>query len=464
MHGVTPGTQLLAFIATLKGSSVPPAVHDAVAQHVLEILAGICAGVDIPEMQPLLQRSARSIGNEVLIPATGVRCELSVAAGVAAALSHAAEADPIHLPTIVCPALLTIPTALALAQTETVDGLTFVAAVTAGYEMAIRVGAALNTPQLLALGWWPTAVCGTVAAATTAALCMRLDERGVADAIGLAGVLSGGLGIGGAETPVARNLLCAHTVTVGVQAAMAARDGIAGPRQLFAGERNFVTAFARTPDTSQVDAGLGSRWGILETSLKQWPCALQAQTSLDALSQIVAMHGPLPDVVSVEVRMPSLMARIVDRSGAPATRFAAAASIQFLCAALLIDGDILEQRLQEEGCLAPDVNRLMQNVKVLPDAQLDRLYPEEWPARVTVTTVRGTFSAESALPPGHPAKPLSLAASAERFRRSAERRLTQAQTEAAIAFVGSLASRSDMSGLVDCMATQVPPSSATLTP
>jgi 2-methylcitrate dehydratase PrpD len=101
---------------------------------------------------------------------------------------------------------------------------------------------------------------------------------------------------------------------------------------------------------------------------------------------------------------------------------------------------------------------------VLPDPELDRRYPREWPARVTITTSRGTFSAESALPPGHPAKPMAFAESVERFRRSAVNRLTQEQADAAIRFVGALADRSDMSGLVRCICPQAPPSSAALTP
>src|SRR5262249_8753725 len=160
-------------------------------------------------------------------------------------------------------------------------------------------------------------------------------------------------------------------------------------------------------DPTQIDAELGSRWAILETSLKRWPCALQAQTTLDALSKIIERNGPQPDASDVEIRIPAAMARIVDRADAPLTRFAACASAQFLAAAMLIDGDVLPERL-ESGRADPHVLNLMRKVRVVADGGMDARYPREWPANVTLNGPQGELTATSALPPGHPERPLSL--------------------------------------------------------
>jgi 2-methylcitrate dehydratase PrpD len=430
-----------------RDSAVPSAPRTAVAQHTLEILASLFAGAQLAEMQPVLRILARPDG-QVVVPATTTRSELSLAAGATAALAHAAEFDPIHAPTVICAAAVTIPVALALAQTINIPGTRFIAAVCAGYEAAIRLGRALDGAALLAAGWWPTAVCGSFAAAATSALCMGLTVSQLQDALGLAAVHSGGLAIGGPAAPVARNFLCAHTVRVGVDAALAARSGVAGPRQLFTGNRSFLTAFARAGHAATLSAGLGEPWTILGTSLKRWPCALQAQSALDALACLQGNRQPAATVEAVDISLPSAMQRIVDHPAAPTTRWDAAASLQFLAAALLLDGDIHDSRMEDAGRSEPRVLDLMRRVHVRADSSLERSYPEQWPARVTLTDSNGAITTESSLPPGHPAKPLPFAFSEARFRHHAGRRLAAEKIDAVIGFVKSLEHQRDVGALL----------------
>jgi 2-methylcitrate dehydratase PrpD len=438
--------QIGEFLGSLDGTdSLPEAARTAVIQHTLEILTCLFAGVRIPEMQPVLCSHARPQG-PVAVPATAIRSELSLAAGAAAALSHAAELDPLHAPTIICPAAMTIPAALAVAQTREVTGVRYAAAICAGYETAIRLGRALDGATLLSKGWWPTAVCGSAAAATTAAICLGLAGDQLQDALGLAAIHSGGLAIGGPAAPVARNLLCAHTVRVGVDAALAASSGVVGPRDLFCGGRNFLTAFGGAGDATSLNAGLGGSWAILETSLKRWPCAMQAQSALDALASLACNRPAAATVQSIDIRLPVPMQRIVDRPEAPATRWAAAASLQFLAASLLLDGDILDSRM-ESGRSDPRVLALMQRVQVQGDPSLDARYPREWPARVTLRAANTEATAESSLPPGHPANPLSFESSAARFRQHAAQHLPAQKIDTALHFVKSIGQRPDVGAL-----------------
>ncbi len=441
---------LCALLASLADkAAVPSVVGMAVAQHTLEILACLFAGADIPEMAPVLRTYARS-GEKVVVPTTNIRSEPSLAAGATAALSHAAELDPIHAATIICPTAVTVPTALALAQTTELTGLRFIGAICAGYEAAIRLGRALDGAMLLSRGWWPTAVCGSFAAATTAAVCLGLSPERLQDAVGLAAVHSGGLSVGGPTVPVARNLLCANTVRVGVDAALAASTGVAGPRELFAGSRNFLTAFGGTGNAATLSSGLGQSWAILETSLKRWPCALQAQSALDALARLATNRPAESPVEAVEIRLPEAMRRIVDRPGTPASRWGAAASLQFLGAALLLDGAILDSRL-ESGRSDARLLELMQRIDVRADPRLDDRYPQEWPAQVTLRDARGTTTVESSLPSGHPARPLSFEFTEKRFRQYAARRLSAEKTERALEFVRTLDRQPDVGALVSLL-------------
>lgn len=428
-------------------SAIPRAARTAVAQHTLEIFAGLFAGADVTEMQPVLRSHARPQG-EIAVPATSLRSEPSLAAGATAALSHAAELDPIHARTVICPAAVTIPAALALAQTIRISGPRYIAAVCAGYEAAIRLGDALDSAALLSKGWWPSAVCGSFAAATTSAICLDLDGERLQDALGLAAVHSGGLALGGPAAPVARNLLCAHTVRVGVDAALAARSGAAGPRELFSGRRSFLTAFGRGGDAASFLAAPAERWAILETSLKRWACALQAQSALDALTQLADSRPSAAAARTVDISLPPSMQRIVDHPGAPATRWAAKASLQFLAASVLLDGDILDSRMEAAGRSEPHVLDLMRRIHIMGDSSLETRYPREWPAKVRLRDSQGEAEAESSLPPGHPARPLPFESSESRFRRYAARQLSSEKMDSAIALIKTLERQHDVGALV----------------
>lgn len=408
-------------------------------------------------MQPVLRMYARSNGT-ARVPTSTVRSEPALAAGITAALSHAAELDPIHAATIVCPACVTIPAALTVAQLSKVSGHRYISSVCGGYEVAIRVGRAIDGASLLAAGWWPTAVVGSMASAASAAICMGLESEQLLDAIGLAAVHSGGLAIGGPSTAVARNLLCAQTVRIGVEAAFAARSGVEGPREVFSGSRNFLTAFSNRNDASPLTTGFGERWSILETSLKNWPCALQAQSALAALSGMLQHRPDTTSVESIEITLPAAMHRIVDRPGVPASRWAAAASLQFLAAALLIDGEILDSRMSSvAGRSEPRIVELMRRIHVLVDTTLDARYPQEWPASVRLRDARGEATAECSVPPGHPRRPLSFAASDARFRRHAAGRLPSDRIEDAITFLKSLEAQPDVARLIELLRAQPEP-------
>ena len=455
------------FLGSLASVALPPTVRAAVAQQTLEIFAGLFAGADIVAMQPVLRAYARTAGR-VAIPATPIGSEVALAAGATAALSHAAELDPIHAGTVICPAAVTIPAALALSQTTTLTGERYVAAVCAGYEAGIRLGRTLDGAALLAAGWWPTAVCGSFAAAATSAVCLNLDSERLQDALGLAAILSGGLAIGGPNTAGARNLLCAQTVRIGVEAALAAQAGMSGPRELFSGARSILTAFGpgaleptRAAGATAIDTGLGDNWALLETSLKRWPCALQAQSALDALLRVVgnlsgaAANPRLPQ--SVEIRLPAAMCRIVDRPGPPATQWAAAASLQFLAASVLLDGDLRDDRMGPAGRADPRVLELMQRIHLGSDPSLDERYPREWPARVTLQDpLAGASAAEAAQPPGHPSRPLPYEFSAARFRHYAGRRLSPHAVDSAIEFVRTLEGQPDMGAAVALLRPHTP--------
>ncbi len=396
-----PTSELAAFVSTLDLSEIPSKTIERVTQHALDTMAGFFAGCRVPE--------ALSI------------CRLTTEttpwwAGKAAMLSHGAESDPIHGATTICAGAVAIPAMLGAAKDSAVDGPTAICAIIAGYETSIRIGAALGSSRLLSRGWWPTAICGGAGAAAAAARAMGLDARATRDAIALAVVQAGGLGTGGAEAPEARNLLCANTVRIGMEAASAAASGIRGPSEPLTGERGFLYAFGINPDPALLLEGLREHWAIDQTSLKAFPCALQAQSALDALGSILRTHElAFEKIESIEMALPDAMRRIVNRPKSPQSRFAAAASLQFLAAALVHDGDIVPGRLDSEARADGAIADLAKRVTVIHDPDLDARFPAYWPARVTVLHDGKAYDADIETPLGHPDRPIDRARTEAKF-------------------------------------------------
>lgn len=433
----SPTTRLADFTAGIDTRALPEQVRQLVVQHVLEILAGMFAGADIPEAASIL----RLAGDDD--PAM---------AGKAAMLAHAAESDPIHAATTLCAGLTAIPLALLFSP----DGATAVAATVAGYEAAIRIGEALGSSRLLGRGWWPTAVLGGAGAAAATARALRLDGPQTRNAISLALVQAGGLGAGAPEAPESRNLLAAHCVRTGVAAAQAAARGISGPAEPLVGDRGFLSAFGIEPAPERLLAGLGDSWKITETWLKTHPCALQAQSALDALRGLMTTEGlSAGDIEQVAFALPDAMRRIVDRPGAPATHFAAAASLQFLAAALMIDGDVRPERMAPGAVGRQEIVASMEKISVTRAPDLESLYPAMWPARVRLTTASGVYDAEVRTPPGHPDRPRPLEGTLDRFRAYSASRLDHATQDALTAAVIGLAELTDMSKITRPLRTLI---------
>ena len=422
----SPTDQLAKFVAGIDAASLPEPVGALVSQHILEILAGMYASTSIPEATSIL----RLLGNSD-----------SETAAKAAMLAHAAESDPIHAGTTICAGLVAVPPALLFSP----NGETAIAAMLAGYETAIRIGQALGSSRLLSQGWWPTAVLGAAGSAASTARALELTAEQTRHAISLALIQSGGLGMGAPEAPESRNLLAAHCVRTGVNAAEAAARGILGPMEPLAGKRGFLSAFGLKPTPELLLEGLGQDWKIAETSLKAFPCALQAQSALNALREITKDNRhSITDIKLVEFSLPDPMRRIVDRPTPPASRFAAAASLQFLAAAFLLDGGILPTRFAPEARAQNEVMAIMEKISVTHAPDLDQLFPVVWPARVRLLTEDREYKTDVQISAGHPDRPLTMQTTIDRFRTYSAQQCDPSEQDALIDAITGLDELADL--------------------
>src|SRR5262245_5569397 len=104
------------------------------------------------------------------------------------------EADDIHLTSCTTPGSVVVPTALYLASAGVFETWAdFVTAVLAGYETLIRIGYAIDGPQMLAKKVWPTLFAARVGAAAIVCRAWKLDASQTAGALATALAASTGI-------------------------------------------------------------------------------------------------------------------------------------------------------------------------------------------------------------------------------------------------------------------------------
>src|SRR5690606_11066034 len=168
MSDTHPSRTLAEFAATLEYESIPAPVARRAEDLFLDWFASALAGKGARPVETIA-RFAESMGpadgpGEVLIHRRG--SSPFAAAMANAASSHFAEQDDVHNGSVFHPAAVVFPPALAVAQALGASGRDFMAAVTAGYEVGIRVGEFLGRSHYKIFHTTGTAGALAAAAAT----------------------------------------------------------------------------------------------------------------------------------------------------------------------------------------------------------------------------------------------------------------------------------------------------------
>ena len=233
---------------------------------------------------------------------------------------HVLDFDDTYLPGIAHLSAPTAPAALVLgAELDRTVGEAL-AAYAAGFE-AMGALARASHPALYDRGWHPTAVCGGVGAAVTAAQLLEAPSgRAVALALLRAAGLRAAFGSQG------KSLQVGLAAASGVQAARLARAGAQVP--LEAAVRGFEEVTGGTyAEPSSGEPAVEQNW------IKAWPCCLQTHGAIEAAAQVAQAA---PRELSVSVHPVSLQAASVGPE--PADGLQAKFSIPYLTAYTLMHG------------------------------------------------------------------------------------------------------------------------------
>ena len=289
--------------------------------------------------------------------------------------------DDVVFPSGVHAGLLTLPVALAVAESRRCSGKELLTAVVTGYEVLGKM-VLEETPARVSRR--PSMPFGAFAGVTVAARLLRLSTEQTAFAIGYAADSAMGLKEGNEQQPthiyglIARNALTAAIVAGG---------GGQTSRTILEGQFGFYqTLIGRVPDSDQLVARLGDDPEILRATQKRFPGTAMNIIPVQLMLALVSEYDlSASRVANVEFELPEDRRSFADSisTGPFLSRTQAESSVAFQAAIILLDGRIDLARYDQ--LQNPEILDVIKKVSIV-------LIPHENTrfARVRITTKKGT--------------------------------------------------------------------------
>jgi 2-methylcitrate dehydratase PrpD len=363
--------QLARYAAALRYEDLSPAAIAAAKDCIIDTIAACICGAALPWSRIVIDYAERTgPGGTSRILGRGSAVQAPAAALANGALAHAFELDALTRPGAGAhPGATVLPPALAVAQQQdSISGKALIAAFVAGNEVMIRIGRATGHTNE-ARGFHAPGTTGPFGAAVACGHLLGLDGATMANAIGIAGSLAGGLlefarGDGG----MVKRLHLGRASEAGVLAASLAAAGFEGPKTVLEGQFGFLRVFCTEFDESQLTRGLRDDFVTLSTVLKRYPVHATAHAAVRAVRDLQAEHGFAGE--AVEAVTVTGNRRMIERHAIlePADLMLAQYSIPF-CVALALFREARDPESYDESALAdPRLRALCRRVRLVPEA------------------------------------------------------------------------------------------------
>jgi len=401
---------LAEFVARLRYEDLPQAVVEQAGRIIVDTVGcAISAWAEDPAKSRIALELARLYPSDhgaSVIGVAGVKSQPAFAALANGILANAADNDDTHKRALLHTGSVVVPAALALAQTERLSGRDLILALVAGYEVAVRVGMAVMPSHYRF--WHSTATNGTFGAAACAAKALKLDADGVQRALGLAGTQAAGLNTFFESGDMTKSIHPGKAAFNGILSAQLARLGATSPPSILEHPKGYLNAYSTEPKPQQLVDRLGTTWEILQNGFKYFPSILASHSPIQATLAIVQKHAIDPAQIERITNETYNTVKSHFSNKDVSTVMAARVSVPYCIAIAAIDGKLTHAQFAPARINDPLVRKVLANTEVIADAALNELYPDKFPARVTITLKSGASFQETVLfPKGDPQDPLS---------------------------------------------------------
>lgn len=364
--------------------------------------------------------TASVIGSSVMTSPTQAALVNGIIGGASPSLEDTALESFGH------PGINVVPAALAVAEHLGLDRKDLLLAVVAGYELAMRAGAAAGW-RTFGKGWHPRGGFNVFGAAAAAGKLLELSEDQFCAALGLAGVQASGLAEP-CKPYHAWYLLSGASAQAGVLASLLAARGWTAGDRVFEGPLGFLNVIAAEPDPGRLTIGLGQRFEIMQVTRKRHASSSTTHSAIDAILELRSEHQiNAEDVHTIQIETAALASLLSGEY----PRQHLEQNLRYLAAVAVVQGDVGDAEMTMHHAADPRVRNVFERTSVVGVSELTGLLPLSMAAIVTVVFKSGRrVSRRRDFSRGDPRERLSDVELKQKFRRSASAAASESNVEA----------------------------------
>ena len=370
----SPMPQLANYIARTIGTPLPEDVIEKAKFQLLDTLAAMVSGSRLlPGTKAIGYIQTQGQSTQACVVGTSLLASAVDAALANGMLAHADETDDSHAASLTHPGCGIVPAALAVAEMYQRSGTELLRALVLGYDVCCRMSLALGAYRFRAAGHSSHSFGPNFGAAAACGALVGVDATQARYLMSYAAQQASGVSCWMRDTDHIEKAFDFGGMPArnGVTAALMVANGFTGVADVFSGERCFFDAYGDNADRGILAHELGTRFDILQTSIKRWSVGSPIQAPLDSLHSLLADKVvKLGDLRQVTVRIPHESLTIVNNRDMPEI------CLQHLLAVMLIDGTLTLASAHDRARMRdPAVLALRQRVQLFGDDALSRAMP-----------------------------------------------------------------------------------------
>ncbi len=433
------------FVSALKYEDIPDSVLDTIKRDILDWIGCAVGGAADPASQPAKDVSDFFGGNAQASALDSPVRNAFFAAFTNAYCGHILEMDDVDRDSISHPATVNIPPALATAELLDKGGRDLLTAVVGGFEVMLRIGAAV-TPAHYKI-FHTTATTGVFGAAMAAGKMLGLSATELAWALGNAGTMSAGLWQFLPDGAMSKFLHTGAAAANGVLVAMLAKNGFSGARHILEGKQGFFAGYARQDVDESIFKDFGTKWRAGLISFKPYPCCRHTHSAIDAAADIrrQAKGRELKNIRLFTYETAQRVAGV----RAPQTTRQAKFSTAYCVASTLLRGTPSEADFSAESVNEQQVKALESRIETVIDEEINARVPRNWPCRIEADAEDGEhLVAQVWDPTGDPENTLTWEGVETKFRILTDGIIPVAEQDHLIATCRDLENLKTVRGLI----------------
>jgi 2-methylcitrate dehydratase PrpD len=369
-------SKLAEFIFNISIKDIPERIINYAKERTLDIIGACVAGshswnYNLKIIKGLTQIN---VGNSSIIGRTE-RLSCPSAAMVNSAYGHALELDDGHKNAGVHAGTVIVPTALAVGELLHSKGEDILVSIILGYDIIYRVARTMN-PMLIKKGFYPSSVCGTLGAATTATKLLSLNAKEISNALGLAGLQTAGIREASLSAQSSKSVMVGHASFTGIISAWLAQGKLVGPNSIFEGKYGLLNIMSNKVNYENIIHNLGERFEVSDTYVKLYPTCRHIHPIIEGIIHLKEKYGfTLSDVERVIIGTHEIALDVIGKIYRPENMEQAQFSLPYITAIVLKFGSIGIQHLKKDYLLDQDLLKIARLVEVKLDNKVNNMFP-----------------------------------------------------------------------------------------